>query len=471
MHELTICVRSKKPKSRTQSETLPKSKFPASSTVVKTLRTSSSSLDRKLYEVIGPNGDKAVLSTLREDGLGNNNLLRVEIYSEDAAASIRVRITDTKRSISKIGNERRFKTLDNLDAAVAEVIQLLILVNPALPFDPTDLGAGTLVPNHPALKGKDLPPKLRPIVSVFLGAPYKRARAATERWMEQVKEKEQRLSDTKGIAKKIVDGTILGVIDTSTSERMKNKSRLALVGTADPKRKTRKRQLFALCGFVNERPCTDKQIARFERLSSPHALALVHDEFLRRHDRDKLEAAFHLSFKLEPGARNPILEADLKWEYSAEASEQRPKTQMLRYLSRFFSDIKEPEAPEDPDLNRGDQITLLPSRIDGWHLRLTDSIPAPDIRLWSVGLAPINLAGGNPKYMQTGMGFMALKFGDKEEFHLRPALLDNLPSYPEEHVNEFERAIDLAFSGSPARKKKYVHELNMQLARAQSRLA
>lgn len=419
---------------------------------------------------MAPNGDKAFLSTLREANFDNDNLLTVEVFPQDGVPSIRLLITETKCQISRIGNEPRFKTIDILNEEVANVIQLLILVHPRQTFDPAALNPEPLVPSHPALKGVELPTDLIPIASVILGAPYQAARAATKRWMARLEKKERHLLEMKDIAKTIVDGTILGRIDTSTDELKRNKSRLALVHTIDPKGAKRKRQLRALCGFENARPCTAKQIARFEQLSSPDALALVHDYQLRRHDRDKLEAAFRLSFKLEPGARNPILEADMEWVYSAAASEQRPKTKIIRYVGQFFTDIKEQDVPENPKLDTGGQITLLPSGIEGWHLRLTDARPTQDIALWSAALAPINLAESTPSRMRTGAGFMALKVGDSVNFHLRPALCEDLPSFPETHFDELKRAIDVALAGSPDRKERYLRELGELWARMKSRL-
>lgn len=238
------------------------------------------------------------------------------------------------------------------------------------------------------------------------------------------------------------DGTVLGQVDASTRENKKNKTKLALVASDVTEKSPRYRHLKALRGFENARPLTDKQVARFERMLRPDDLALAHDDHLLGYRRDVIEAAFRVSFKLEPGAENPFLTVKPKTTFAEATHDQRPLTKALKYFSGRTSLFEHAPGPADPKAHAGADIILHPSMIHGAFLRISQMQPSPDIRLCAISIVQDNLDRfGAINELWTGCGFGVIKFGDQDAVYLRPALIEDTPTYPEDHFDELMRGL------------------------------
>ncbi|MEM8837822.1 MAG: hypothetical protein AAGE89_06995 [Pseudomonadota bacterium] len=324
--------------------------------------------------------------------------LRVRLQLRQAKSDIEIAIDDDWLSIGRSRvHERRFKTPAKLNAAVLCVLETLLILDESFPASALPQDSDAFDPSHPLLDNLTVPPRHQPLIGAILGAPYQRALAASKKFAKQNEKKAAKEKEVADLATILADGALFGRVSRKCSHNQNN-TKLALVATIGTTGKRRKRQLQPLRGFDNPRPFTPKQIARLPLLKTPDALRLTHDLHLRGLQRDVIEAAFRLSFILDPGATNPLLET----------------------------------APK---------IDVKPTALDGFDLRVTRISDTPGIDLLAIALSQIGLGVAFPDALSTGVGFMALKIGDQKHYHVRPALTVDGVSLPEAHQSLIEARI------------------------------
>lgn len=235
-----------------------------------------------------------------------------------------------------VSGEGAFKTPAALDDAAARLIALILDVDlpvePALlPAERDDFDPSHPVLYHPALthpapsdprqESRAIPPRHQPLIGLLLGAPYAKALDAAQKEVAKAAKKAVKEAEVHGLADQLPDGAIFGRVARSRSagDLLSQGTKLGLVRTVPGKGKRRRREIAGLVGFETSRPLTPKHIARMKRLEKPDALKLVHD--LQIHSafdlapedsqRDGIEGAYRLSFLLDPGAPNPIMEAGI----------------------------------------------------------------------------------------------------------------------------------------------------------------
>ena len=369
------------------------------------------------------NGDEGSIYVRSVEEKGSPFTARLRLVREKY--DIDIEIEAEKSSIERSSvHEKRFKSPDLLNEAVRRVLKMILVLDQPVHSEAIPKDLGVFSPTHPLLEGWDVPPRHQPLIGAILGEPYEKALKASERFAARSVKKAEKAESVVDLPKSLPDGTVLGRVDGKTCENYASKTKLALVRTISPQGARLKRQLQPLQGFGTPRPMTAKQVARFALLKTSDALQRAHDMHLMGIQRDVIEAAFRLSFELGPGARNPLLDAD-PW------------------------------------------ISVVASELEGFNLRVTQVRSVPGVQLLAIALSQHDLDHDYVPVLATGCGFMVLKIGDTEGFHLRPAIMNNSASLPKAHRAALGAGVTQQFSQKP----KEVEVLRRELDAAWSKLA
>ncbi|MEM8837821.1 MAG: hypothetical protein AAGE89_06990 [Pseudomonadota bacterium] len=313
-------------------------------------------------------------------------------------SSIDFEIDNHGSSFKRVANETRFLTPEKLNEAVRRVIETILIIDQPLAPELLTDNEDHFDVYHPILNGLTIPPRHRQLVGAILGAPYDSALKEAQKLADRAKKKAEKADALSDLQKILADGAFFGTVDCKRPSDHDNRTKLAYVATVSGQGAKRKRQITPLRGFEVPRPFTAKQIARLPLLENPDDLSLAQDRYLNGHNRDVMEAAFRASFSLAASATNPLLEA----------------------------------TPE---------IDVIATDLTGFDLRISKITDAPGINLFAVALAQSKIEGKYPNHLSTGCGFIALRIGDEQHYHVRPAVNSEGISLPNTHRSEIEAYI------------------------------
>lgn len=325
------------------------------------------------------NGDRGSIYIFTTNSGNSSFSANLRLTHERYDISVTLNRAKSKIERACIG-EKRFKTPALLDAAVSRIIKMILEHDHPVTSEELPLGLGQFDAHHHILNGVSIPQRHQHLIGLLLVKPYEKTHKASKKLAEKNSSADLAAARATEIAQNLPDGCVVGQVDTLTSEAYANRTKLALVQTIRSTASRSRRVLSALAGFDVPRPLTAKQLIRFDQIESPNALSIVHDMHLQKERRDVIEAAFRLSFRLEPAGRNPLL-----------------------------------DSPAD--------ISVSASKLEGFQKRVTFHRAAFDIELKAIALSQSNLDHGYVSHLVTGCGFMALRIGDRVEHHLRPAII------------------------------------------------
>jgi hypothetical protein len=221
-------------------------------------------------------------------------------------------------SVGRQGKDKTYSDPDLLDAYLRRLAELVLDLDPDWPDIVARGFEGEFDPAHPILAGLDVRQRHRAFFGAALGAPYRKARAAAERFAARRAKLAQAKEGLKNVIEQTPDGAIFGRFKENGNGRditikfhfsHEAYSGLCLVAPTDePDAKRRGRILRLLNPTPQGYPFTPRHVIKLKRCESSDAVRFLPDGRLGSSERDFIEAAFRLSFELAPGARNPLLD-------------------------------------------------------------------------------------------------------------------------------------------------------------------
>ena len=360
------------------------------------------SVDRpRLYSV---SQDIDPYLSLSADGAGRGHSIRIH-------TSNRISGIQKPPSIKRKHGGGGFPSVAELDAMLRLLLEMVVAAD--LGVDDVRIVPGKRVLSadevaaHPLLAGLDLPAGLVAPLAAILGSPYDHARRVAGRAEARTVKKAASLETAGRIVDDLPDGTLVGRLDTHDFDRsdpadvvhvqVSNRTKFGIVRTrpAPNGDGTRYRVVAPVHGTSEERPLDVKLLARMGVIGDPLALRHMQDAFAGRMARDHVETAFRLSFRLRPGARNPLLDG--------------------------AGNAK----------NEGAEGDLI----------LRHTISPGDGRTWAQAFAVSNEPRGLHDPLATGAGFVITVQGEEVEYYLRPARTQGRSTLPDEHRVAIEGAL------------------------------